>query len=232
MLTGTAFCGSLTSCGSETASREAHNLVFRVRLSAAQVLLHPWPSGQTEHGVMSAVAGSGVQTAPCFWCASNPRSFAEGVVPFASHRKSVSAPFVARKGAHFERGFCFMTRFFPNHDKYIGREISVPTGECDCGCPKVKALPSERTELAPYIPARHPASQYALDPDGILLQYGPEAVMEHYYGQYETSQEWKRGQLDRLTGMYWLMKRSSFSCRMGRWIKSRVERFKTVANLR
>lgn len=90
-----------------------------------------------------------------------------------------------------------MTRFFSNHDKYIGREISVPTGECDCLGPKVKALPSERTELAPYIPARHPASQYALDPDGILLKYGPEAVMEHYYGSTEHRSPYTMGKLRR-----------------------------------
>lgn len=27
----------------------------------------------------------------------------------------------------------------------------------------------------------HPASRFAEDPDGILLKYGPYAVMEHYW---------------------------------------------------
>lgn len=40
---------------------------------------------------------------------------------------------------------------------------------------------------------KHPASQYALDPDGILLKYGPEAVMEHYYCDHSrTTKGWVR----------------------------------------
>lgn len=40
-------------------------------------------------------------------------------------------------------------------------------------------------------PDPHPASCYAADPDGILLEYGPGAVVEHYYGEHlQTRTEW------------------------------------------